>query len=56
MFNLDKTGIRYNSVVHTILAYAGRLTTIAMAKKHSGTLMALLGVDVFSKKLLILFI
>ena len=45
--------IWYNPVPHTILAYAVGSPTIAMAKKHSGKMMAVLGVSPLSKKLLI---
>jgi hypothetical protein len=46
IFKIDKAGIWYNPVLHTIIAYAGRLTTIAMTKKHSGKMTAVLRVSV----------
>jgi hypothetical protein len=52
IFNVYKTGILYNPVPHTILAYAGWPTTIAMAKKHSGRIAAVLEVSTLGKSFL----
>jgi hypothetical protein len=49
IFNIDKTGIWYDPVPHTIIVYAGRSPTTMIAKKHSGRIIAMLRVCVFGK-------
>jgi hypothetical protein len=56
VIKIDKTGIWYDLILHTILAFSGELTTIVNAKQHSGKLIAVMAIMTAGKKLLIFFI